>query len=81
MLKVTDYGFNEILTVQSIDTDDEKPEGENTYKFGIIFFFIYLCITICLLMVVRFCPIKRLALVGSGAAARPKSKEERNFLW
>lgn len=35
VLKVTDYGFNEILIAQSIDTDDEKPEGENTYKFGI----------------------------------------------
>uniref|UniRef100_A0A3P9QH61 Guanylate cyclase n=1 Tax=Poecilia reticulata TaxID=8081 RepID=A0A3P9QH61_POERE len=26
VLKVTDYGFNEILIAQSIDTDDEKPE-------------------------------------------------------
>lgn len=27
VLKVTDYGFNEIVIAQSIDTDDEKPEG------------------------------------------------------
>nr|XP_020501858.1 retinal guanylyl cyclase 2-like [Labrus bergylta] len=26
VLKVTDYGFNEILIAQSIDNDDEKPE-------------------------------------------------------
>ncbi|KAI3373128.1 hypothetical protein L3Q82_006453 [Scortum barcoo] len=26
VLKVTDYGFNEILIAQSIDTDEEKPE-------------------------------------------------------
>uniref|UniRef100_A0A3B3UY74 Guanylate cyclase n=1 Tax=Poecilia latipinna TaxID=48699 RepID=A0A3B3UY74_9TELE len=26
VLKVTDYGFNEILITQSIDTDEEKPE-------------------------------------------------------
>lgn len=28
VLKVTDYGFNEILIAQSIDTDEEKPEGK-----------------------------------------------------
>lgn len=28
VLKVTDYGFNEILMAQSIDTDEEKPESE-----------------------------------------------------
>lgn len=28
VLKVTDYGFNEILIAQSIDTEEEKPEGE-----------------------------------------------------
>lgn len=28
VLKVTDYGFNEILIAQSIDSDSEKPEGE-----------------------------------------------------
>lgn len=28
VLKVTDYGFNEILIAQNIDTDEEKPEGE-----------------------------------------------------
>lgn len=28
VLKVTDYGFNEILTSQSMDTDDDKPESE-----------------------------------------------------
>lgn len=28
VLKVTDYGFNEILIAQSIDIDEEKPEGE-----------------------------------------------------
>uniref|UniRef100_A0A8D3BKN8 Guanylate cyclase n=1 Tax=Scophthalmus maximus TaxID=52904 RepID=A0A8D3BKN8_SCOMX len=27
VLKVTDYGFNEILMAQSIDTDEEKPEN------------------------------------------------------
>lgn len=27
VLKVTDYGFNEILISQSIDMDDAKPEG------------------------------------------------------
>lgn len=27
VLKVTDYGFNEILISQSIDMDEEKPEG------------------------------------------------------
>ncbi|CAK6953692.1 retinal guanylyl cyclase 1 [Scomber scombrus] len=27
VLKVTDYGFNEILTSQSMDTDDDKPEN------------------------------------------------------
>lgn len=33
MLKVTDYGYNEILIAQGIETDEEKPEGESTYKF------------------------------------------------
>lgn len=28
VLKVTDYGFNEILIAQNIDVDEEKPEGE-----------------------------------------------------
>lgn len=28
VLKVTDYGFNEILIAQGIDTDEEKPESE-----------------------------------------------------
>lgn len=28
VLKVTDYGFNEILISQSIDVDEEKDEGE-----------------------------------------------------
>lgn len=28
VLKVTDYGFNEILISQSIVVDEEKPEGE-----------------------------------------------------
>lgn len=28
VLKVTDYGFNEILIAQSVNTDEEKPEGE-----------------------------------------------------
>lgn len=28
VLKVTDYGFNEILIAQNIDTEGEKPEGE-----------------------------------------------------
>lgn len=34
VLKVTDYGFNEILIGQSIDMDEEKPEGmlTNHYK-------------------------------------------------
>ncbi|MEQ2203842.1 hypothetical protein XENOCAPTIV_004429, partial [Xenoophorus captivus] len=32
VLKVTDYGFNEILNAQSIETDEEKPEGEGTCK-------------------------------------------------
>lgn len=34
VLKVTDYGFNEILIGQSIDMDEEKPEGmlTNYYK-------------------------------------------------
>lgn len=27
VLKVTDYGFNEILISQSIDMDEAKPEG------------------------------------------------------
>ena len=27
VLKVTDYGFNEIMITQNIDTDEEKPEG------------------------------------------------------
>lgn len=30
VLKVTDYGFNEILIAQGIDADGEKPEGENS---------------------------------------------------
>lgn len=29
VLKVTDYGFNEILIAQNIDVDEEKPEGRN----------------------------------------------------
>lgn len=28
VLKVTDYGFNEILIAQGIDTEGEKPESE-----------------------------------------------------
>lgn len=28
VLKVTDYGFNEVLIAQSVDTDEEKPESE-----------------------------------------------------
>lgn len=28
VLKVTDYGFNEILSSQSMETDDDKPESE-----------------------------------------------------
>lgn len=28
VLKVTDYGFNEILISQNIDVDEEKPEGK-----------------------------------------------------
>lgn len=28
VLKVTDYGFNEILIAQGVNTDEEKPEGE-----------------------------------------------------
>lgn len=28
VLKVTDYGFNEILISQSIESDDGKPESE-----------------------------------------------------
>lgn len=28
VLKVTDYGLNEILISQSLDTEEEKPEGE-----------------------------------------------------
>lgn len=28
VLKVTDYGFNEILIAQSVVVDEEKPEGE-----------------------------------------------------
>lgn len=33
VLKVTDYGFNEILIAQGIDIDGEKPEGENMCIF------------------------------------------------
>lgn len=28
VLKVTDYGFNEILMAQNIDINEENPEGE-----------------------------------------------------
>lgn len=28
VLKVTDYGFNELLSAQSISVEEEKPEGE-----------------------------------------------------
>lgn len=28
VLKVTDYGFGEILIAQGVNTDEEKPEGE-----------------------------------------------------
>ena len=31
VLKVTDYGFNEILVTQNIYADDENPDGESTH--------------------------------------------------
>lgn len=31
VLKVTDYGFNEILIAQGVNTCEEKPEGEFTH--------------------------------------------------
>lgn len=33
VLKVTDYGYNEILLSQSIDTEEEKPEGKWTNQW------------------------------------------------
>lgn len=42
VLKVTDYGFNDILIAQGIDIDEEKPEGENTCIFIIsVSFLVY----------------------------------------
>lgn len=40
VLKVTDYGYNEILIAQSIDTEEEKPEGEfmHIHKQNLAFF-------------------------------------------
>lgn len=40
VLKVTDYGYNEILIAQSIDTEEEKPEGEfmHTHKRNLAIF-------------------------------------------
>lgn len=31
VLKVTDYGFNDILINQGVNMDEEKPEGEFTH--------------------------------------------------
>lgn len=42
VLKVTDYGFNEILIDQGVYTDEEKPAGEFTHhaktKFSFVLF-------------------------------------------
>lgn len=45
VLKVTDYGFNEILIAQSFDTEEEKPEGEFMLSqsfFGVCWFHLYI---------------------------------------
>lgn len=50
VLKVTDYGFNEILIAQGVNTDEEKPEGElihqmkrkKSFDFVYHYFFIFL---------------------------------------
>lgn len=36
VLKVTDYGFSEILIAQGVDTDEGKPEGEFTCTHRLI---------------------------------------------
>lgn len=34
VLKVTDYGFNELLIAQGVSTDEEKPEGEFIHQIN-----------------------------------------------
>lgn len=48
VLKVTDYGFNELLIAQGVSTDEEKPEGEFIHqikknKLKCSFGFVYHC--------------------------------------
>lgn len=49
VLKVTDYGFNEILIAQGIDSDDERPESElmNIHRLlqSIYRYFVYLLLS------------------------------------
>lgn len=72
VLKVTDYGFNEIWIVQNIDTD-EKPEGEcmRMHIHVIIIIVIFVCMYHFLLTVHLIKKKKkRSTLDGSWAAAK-----------
>lgn len=64
VLKVTDYGFNEILMAQNISSDGEKPEGRFTVTHK-------KCVVLTLALFIHFLfwgggvSIKRSALDGS----------------
>lgn len=46
VLKVTDYGFNELLIAQGVSTDEEKPEGEFIHQIKKTKMFFWLCLSL-----------------------------------